>query len=236
MLNLLSQPAVGANIVEHRYASSAALDTECASWGPAWLNATEWAELVAWRNPRRRQEWRRGRMLAKQLVADGLSWRCDWQEIEILRQGKSRRPRISIYGEVQPWSLSISHSARGVLVALSRQPATVVGVDLTDCEPLSPGFVRLWFTAAEVAWLHEQTTPFAANIIWATKEALFKACNRGEGFDPRRTEVLPRRHTYRGLPVDCEVQSRFVDDQVAVVVAAPHTPSIHSELTKRQQP
>lgn len=204
--------------IEQRYAPSALLDCEIAVLGQAWLSPHELVELATWRNPHRRQEWLRGRLLAKQLVADGMSSRCSLQEIEIVQQSDSRRPRVLVHGSEKCWSISISHSARGVLVAVSRRCAITVGADVTDCEPLSTGFVRLWFTPAEIARLRNETAPFVANTFWATKEALYKACNLGEGFDPRRIEVLPDRCNYRGTPIDCHVQSSLVDDQVAVVV------------------
>jgi phosphopantetheinyl transferase (holo-ACP synthase) len=56
--------------------------------------------------------------------------------------------------------------------------------------------------------------------MWAAKEAVYKACNEGEGFAPRDVEVLGHeRCAYRQVPLaGCRVKSWTIDGQLAVIV------------------
>jgi phosphopantetheinyl transferase len=103
--------------------------------------------------------------------------------------GKGRgRPRIRIGGRLVPWSLSIAHTGRGVLVAIADQGSISVGVDLVEPARLGRGFMAQWFTAAERRWLQPGDR---AATAWGVKEAVYKAANRGEAFRPQSMEVFP---------------------------------------------
>jgi phosphopantetheinyl transferase len=198
----------------------------------ACLSLREGGQLERLHNRQRRREWLAGRALAKQLIVEAQSTDIAVHEIEILPSAESRRPQVWICGRAEPCSLSIAHSSRGVLVALGKRAETLVGVDLSERTPLSASFERLWYTADERQWLKETRLPFASNCLWATKEAIFKACNRGEGFDPRQINAVPDSYRYRGVPIPCHVDACVIDDQFAVVatVAKSNTPLSHQFL------
>ncbi len=223
--------------VAHRYSALEAFDAFdalLASGSGALLSDRERAELAAWHDPDRRRSWLAGRLLAKQLVRETWSAAPADSAIEILSlndQRRGRRPRVVCDGQQMPWSLSISHTQRGVLVALSTAPSVAVGVDLAARQDVSAGFVRLWFTPAEQRWLAESTDAHAAATIWAAKEALFKACNRGEGFAPRMIEVLPGgRCSYQQISLPGCLRFWSVDKQIAVLatVKGDHDPNSSS--------
>jgi phosphopantetheinyl transferase len=200
--------------VQARYAPWAELDARSAL---AELSLCEEQQLEQSRHPQRRREWLAGRTLAKQLVAGTCGADLAPQEIEILHSEESRRPRVWIRGRAEPRSLSIAHSSRGVLVALGSRAEILVGADLAEQTPLSASFKRLWFTADERQWLCERSESFAANRLWAAKEALYKACNQGEGFDPRKISAVPGSYRYRGRPVSCPMEVFEIDHQFAVI-------------------
>jgi phosphopantetheinyl transferase len=211
----------GSPRVYTRYRPSDHLELLGGPLGDSWLTRGERAELAAWRDERRRRAWLLGRWCAKQLIAEMVG-DLRAERIEILSRdaaGRVNRPRVWCDGVAQSWSLSISHSHRGVLAALATDPALSVGVDLADCETFSDGFVDLWFTPGERNWFHETQSSSIACFIWAAKEALYKACNHGEGFAPRDVEVLADgKCSYRRLPLaDSRLQFWTIDSHLAVL-------------------
>jgi hypothetical protein len=56
--------------------------------------------------------------------------------------GRPTRPRVLLQGRLQPWSLSLAHSDRFVLVAFSEDPDLAVGVDVTPIQSSGAGFLR----------------------------------------------------------------------------------------------
>ena len=198
-----------------------------------WLSAGEQAELAAWREPGRRRAWLAGRRLAKQLVASHLCIDDPLASIEVLSrdsQGRVNRPRVWRGGVEQSCSLSISHSARGVLVALVAGNEATLGVDLSDAAELSPGLVNLWFTANERAWLDDSGNSDLARYIWCAKEALYKALSQGESFDPRRVEVLSGgRCRYHDAQLNhFGLRSWTIDGQLAVLATVA---TVHSSVS-----
>ena len=114
-------------------------------------------------------------------------------EIEVLATGGVGRPSVWLRGARLPWSISIAHDEASVFVAASSSARHFVGVDLTSTQGPDAATIRLWCTAAERDWLlrlDAARTARAAAFIWAAKESLFKAIG-GQGFDPRRIEILP---------------------------------------------
>ncbi len=211
--------------IDRRYAP---LEASIAHAAP-WLSDREQAELATWRDPGRRTAWLVGRTLAKQLVADretapsgdaGATPRIDILSRD--EAGRVNRPRIWCDGVARPWSLSISHTRRGVLAVLSTATGVALGVDLTEADSFSDRFVGLWFTPAERAWFGETQSTTTGQFIWAAKEAIYKACNTGESFAPRDVEVRADgrcryRDTWRD---DCRLQSWNLDGQLAVLAVA----------------
>ena len=213
--------------IHRRYCAVETFDSK--RLGDAWLGRRERAELATWRDQRRRCAWLLGRMLAKQLIATLLSDDLPATAIEILSRdslGRVNRPRVWCEGTPRSWSLSISHSDRGVLVALSTDDYVSLGVDVAQPTQFSDAFVELWFTTAERDWFRDTHSASIACFIWAAKEALYKACNEGESFAPRNVEVLPDgRCSYRQAPVaGCHLQSWTVDSHLAVLASVTKQP------------
>jgi phosphopantetheinyl transferase len=137
------------------------------------------------------------------------------------------RPQVRVRGLPPSACLSISHSDESVLVAVCGAPGARVGVDLAAMEPPGPGFLRMWFTAGEQAWLRRAGRD-QAPVLWAVKEAVYKAANEGEPFKPRRVEVLPGASggyacAYLGEAVGagCRIRTMPFDRYVAAVVTMP---------------
>lgn len=220
---------------------------EIAAWaeglGPDWLGRRERDELARWRDPGRRQAWQAGRLLAKRMILDGLGaaearpgGRAPDRQakmgfapsrIEILSrdgQGRPVRPRVRMDGCELPCSLSISHTAQRVGVALAMAHGVSVGIDLTPLAEYGEGFLEMWFTPAERAALRP-AGPDTAATFWAVKEAVFKACSAGEKFAPRCVEVRPAGTgfacTYRGVEVSdlAEIRTLAAHGHAAAIVA-----------------
>jgi phosphopantetheinyl transferase len=210
----------------YRYRSAATLDAIWARDGCSMLSPRERVEMVAWRNPHRRLAWLQGRILAKQLVASCISSRGPAPDtIEILSRdgdGRVNRPQLWCDAVRQQMSLSISHTERGVLVAVSTSNDESLGVDMTVCQPLPAGLGRTWFARSEQQWLADSGSAGIGCFIWAAKEALYKACNRGESFDPRAVEILPDGPSrYCGVArTDVRLRSWDIDGHVAVMATA----------------
>ena len=87
--------------------------------------------------------------------------------------------------------------------------------------PYRAGFTRLWFTRAEQEWFDRGGASEIGCLLWAAKEAVFKACNRGESFEPAAIEILPcGAGTYRGAALtSLRLRSWEVDGHVAVVAS-----------------
>jgi phosphopantetheinyl transferase len=112
-------------------------------------------------------------------------------QIEILsRDGEGRgiAPVVQVAGRRDHRSLSISHTDRGVVVALANRVR--VGVDLVDLGGLDPAALGFWFTEQEKSELDLDNRHTAA-ILWAAKEAVFKATN-GSKFVPQQIQLRHR--------------------------------------------
>jgi phosphopantetheinyl transferase len=211
--------------VDRRYCAAPMFDATSDRQVDSWLSPRERSEFAVWRDSRRRRAWLMGRMLGKQLVAANLADALPSMSIEILSltgAGRGTRPRIWCDGVEQSWSLSVSHTHRGVLAALCMKEGISIGVDVVAAKTFSDGFVQLWFTPAEQAWFRDAQCSQIACFIWAAKEALYKACNDGESFAPRNIEVLPDGQcSYRQVPLqDHGLQSWSIDGQIAVMATA----------------
>jgi 4'-phosphopantetheinyl transferase EntD len=166
-----------------------------------WLSADERATYSAMRSPERRATWLAGRILAKRLLkecagaaGDSLAARhADELHIESrsMNPGHGERPTLSIDGLSQSCAISIAHSARGVLAAVGLDATLSLGVDLAERTDAQQA-LQWTFTAGERAWLARGSqNSDRPEQLWALKEALYKACQGGEGFAPQKIEVVP---------------------------------------------
>ncbi len=151
--------------------------------------------------------------------------------------GRGSRPRIVLKGRELDWSLSISHNERGVLAVLCTADACSLGVDLASKTARSAGFLRLWFTLNERRWIAADPARRTA-IVWAMKEATYKACQAGESWSPRDIEI----RALCGNRFACIFQDRLlqplwtdvleIDDQIAALVCLPRTSSRQIEPSR----
>jgi len=221
----------------YSYAEIGRLRTLFGAGGVDWLSANERRALERLREPSRRDAWLAGRLLAKQLLAtalslDNSSWAASnharygqgnsagvfpaqplldvpagkYRNMEIVSAGA--RPRVSIGNRRLDRSLSIAHTGRGVLVALSRKPGISLGIDLVEPGLCGPGFADAWFTPSERHWLSSGKSCGSATI-WAIKEAVYKAVNRGEPFYPRSFETLAGRRGVYGCSFQRQGHTHF---------------------------
>jgi phosphopantetheinyl transferase len=212
-------------LFQSKYTSLDELRSQFALHDDRSLSVVERQELGRWRDHARREAWVLGRLLSKRLIVAALGQRqLPLAQIEIRsRDDRDRgiRPRIRIAGELQPWSLSISHSDRGILVALSTVPGTHLGIDLAPIGVFRPSFLSLWFTEREQVWL-TYSEPDEIAAAWAIKEAVYKAANIGDSFAPQTIEVERRPGgrwgcIYRGIDLSeiCDIEAWTVDRQAA---------------------
>lgn len=207
------------------YASFETLRDQAAVEDPRNLSESEQAELDQLRDPTRRAAWHCGRVLLKRLLREQLpDLVAVGDRIEICSRndaGKSVRPTVRVNGTPLDVCLSISHSDRGVLVALATDRR--LGVDLVDLSRFAPGSLDAWFTESELQHL-TAVAPKQQAVLWGIKEAVYKAANTGEPFAPKSIEVVMSggdfRCTYRGRDFgdDCRIRVSEVDGHVAVFV------------------
>ncbi len=193
-----------------------------------WLGADEHGEYDRLHDANRRRQWLAGRWLAKQLMlhAAGADDLAEWQILTRSQRGQGVRPQVFRRGRELDWTLSISHSDRGVLVAMASDPAVCVGVDLATSVPASAAFRRLWFTPAEQRWLADDPQR-RTRVLWTIKEATYKVAHAGEAWNPLQIEVRPESFdhfdcVYRGqLLRRLTLKLHEIDEQLAAVACLP---------------
>ncbi len=202
-----------------------------------WISPAETDELWQINDQQRRSQWMAGRRMAKQMIM-GLTPGLDWSDVEILSRWRRRghRPQVRVRGDLMDWSLSISHTSVGVLVGLAFDKEMSLGVDLAREVPTDERFRQMWFTPREKRWLAGAPTS-RTPILWALKEAVFKAGNGGQAWSPRGIEIVPRKPSEYEVTLfghRLELQSvdlRAIDDQLAATVCLPREPSSCVELS-----
>lgn len=190
-----------------------------------WLGGEELREFDRIRNTARQQQWLAGRLLSRELLAEAFSLDSD-QKLQILSRDDRNlgvSPRVLIEGRELNCGLSIAHSQRGVLVAVSAARSLAIGVDLCEGLVATPGFLRLWFTAAEQNWIQADSS--RAATVWAIKEAVYKALSQGAAWNPREVEVLPAAESsfacrYQGRKVPLTLNVFELDRHVAAIASA----------------
>ena len=162
--------------------------------GDAWLGAEERATLARLRAPRRRRDFRLGRLAARRAVAllDGRLAGAGTGTLEV-RRGPGGAPWACREGVPVDATLSISHSDGWAAAAV--QPGRVrLGCDVESVAPRSPGFSADYFTPAEQAFLGgggPGEAALRATLLWSAKESVMKALGEGLRLAPRGVEVLP---------------------------------------------
>lgn len=213
-----------------------------------WLSADERAASGAMRSAERRASWLAGRILAKRLLLEAARTaghplaerRADELHVESrsTNPGHGERPTLIVGGCDQPCAISIAHSQRGVLAAVSLDTTLLLGVDLV--EPALANHRLQWtFTPGERAWLAAGSDDaHRPEQLWAMKEALYKACQRGEGFSPQSIEVVPGQlpcYPNLDLTLDLrELQCWRVDGHLAALatVQAPRAVATTMEVPR----
>jgi phosphopantetheinyl transferase len=216
-----------------RHSTIEAIDQICCLEGDRWLAPGESRHYARLRDPQRRRGWLAGRVLCKRLLAESVpEVAVDPRRAEIYSQdtlGRGMRPSVVIDGGVLPWHLSISHTEIAVMVALSATPGETVGADLVRVQPPPAGWMRVWFDREEQE-LADRGGPSTASVLWAVKEAVYKACNHGEAFAPRQFRVrrLPGGYAcyYRNVDLSdgCAIQTWHLGSHVAALAVAGRAP------------
>jgi phosphopantetheinyl transferase len=226
--------------IRSSYASLAELPAQNAAAAELWLSP---AERRAWHrmgSHERRATWLAGRIVAKRLLGECLAEQNDHPgtpvpaEIHIETRsadaGHGQRPCIFVQDRSLDWALSIAHTVRGVLAAVATEPGVTLGVDLVCYQDRPARRLEWCFTAAERRWL--AAGPAHRRLpeqIWAMKEALYKACQQGEGFAPGQIEVVPGADPrYPAIEPPRAVRSLQgwrVDGQFAALAVAAREPS-----------
>ena len=218
--------------VEYRCASAAELSGWTRRPLAAWLGLRELAELGSWRDTARRAQWLAGRALAKEMLLDRYPLAGgEPTRIEILSrddQGRSQSPRLWMADQALPWAISIAHTPQAAAVAICTTPGYRVGIDVVAST--SRPVVGRWFTPAEQRWLrHTRTDP---SLVWAAKEAVYKALAAGEPFVPLAIELIPGASgdwmaTYGGhrLGERCSLHAWSASEHTAVLAIVQTSPT-----------
>ena len=220
-------------IVNIRYAPLGQLLEECQHSSREWLGIDERREFDRLSDCNRRTQWLAGRWASKSLLrqAAGIANGANLQILTRDERGRGVRPGIFLDGRDLPWTLSISHSESAVLIGLAPKSEFSIGVDLVKPGRRGDAFQQMWYTAGERRWVAEdlgsEDPGNRAMTIWALKEAIYKAINSGESWDPRQIEILPRasRHfgcRYRGQMMGTLLLNlSTIDKHIAAVVCLP---------------
>jgi 4'-phosphopantetheinyl transferase len=158
-----------------------------------WLSSNEIQWQSGFRFPKRRNEWRLGRWIAKCAVAASIDHSPAFSEIEV-RPSPCGAPEVSYAGAPLPVSISISHRAGRACCALANGSLSI-GCDLEVVEPRSPAFLSDYFTPEEECFLNqfphvEQSR--VATLLWSAKESALKALRTGLRADTRSVSVHMR--------------------------------------------
>ena len=181
--------------IDIRYAAALPTSETVSSTAQSWLSASErsvWARL---RSNSRKRTWLAGRILAKKLLLSrhSLLADCDPQQISVVSSNATARgvPPIVLADRVAVrCALSIAHTELGAIVAFTENCSVRVGADLVPTGlKLRQGFLKTWFSPREVADILQSRQSIPAAALWSVKEAVYKACNQGDPFVPRRIEV-----------------------------------------------
>lgn len=154
--------------------------------GDHWLSPFERNHLATLRFPKRRADWLLGRATAKATVLQHLNTNLSHSQISI-QAAADGAPEVWIHGQIQPLTLSISHSGGAAFCAVTPS-GTPMGCDLETVEPRSDQFIEDYFTEAQAAHilsLKGEDKALAATLHWSALESALKALRCGLRRDTR---------------------------------------------------
>ncbi|MEK6985341.1 MAG: SDR family NAD(P)-dependent oxidoreductase [Candidatus Thermoplasmatota archaeon] len=168
---------------------------------------------------KRADEWRAGRLAAKQVAVDthpGTSLR----DFEVRGDDKGK-PRLFLEGSDTGLQLSITHRDGLALAALSDAP---IGIDLETVEERPQAFLEEAFSVNELRHLLSAADAKAeVACMWAAKEAALKRAGVGLKADLRAHQVIPDGSggaTVEGPTGRVGVRFFMLDGKVLAVSAA----------------
>lgn len=156
--------------------------------GDAWLGPKERVVQEALRVPKRRSDWRMGRLAAKRLLTDLVGVQA-FERIEVVAADDGA-PEAFVDGFPLDLSLSISH--RGDLAAAATRRGGRVGCDLERVEPRTQRFIEDYFTESERGAIEQTEASLRVRhvaLTWSAKESALKALRVGLRRDTRRVDV-----------------------------------------------
>jgi phosphopantetheinyl transferase (holo-ACP synthase) len=185
------------------------------------LTPAEQSVLAGWPAEKRRQDWLLGRIAAKQAVRAAYAREGspppDWTEVEV-GSSEDGAPRLVIAGEPDGLAVSLTHG-HGRAAGWALRPGEgggLPGVDLEQVRPRRLGTLRFYLHEDERSWVRALPgsevdpppaegpwTPrdLAAIVLWALKEAAFKALQppRGTGLLDVAVELETPYDAERGV-------------------------------------
>jgi phosphopantetheinyl transferase len=198
----------------------------------AHFTAKERATHTAFPVEKRRDEWRAGRLAAKQAM---MAQQPGLSALDIEVQGDDKgRPRFFVKGQESALWLSISHRAGHALAAVSTAP---VGVDLETIEDRPRSFLEEAFAVVELKALLAADDPkLVATAMWSAKEAALKRAGVGLKADLRAHVVTADGHggaVVEGPHGRFGVRFFMVEGKVCAVSAPVLDPPIKAKAGKR---
>ncbi len=163
-------------------------------------------------HPQTKQNWITGRFLVKQLLSQkygGTLEPCSCLTIHSKdKMGRGCKPYlIDSRACYLPYIFSISHAENAVAVAVSNIPNSEIGIDITQLGSVSPVVQRQYFTESEIQLLQQcPAMSFLPELIWASKEAAFKA-----NIDSNKVPFRPKEYLVK-VKVPETIQSAKSDD------------------------
>ncbi|MEA3203384.1 MAG: hypothetical protein QOI63_1059, partial [Thermoplasmata archaeon] len=152
------------------------------------FSAAEKAQHAKFTVPKRAQEWRAGRLAAKQAVAQMVPARP--ADVEV-RGDETGKPMVFVAGQPADLRLSLTHRDGLAVAAVAAAP---LGIDLESVEPKPQSFLEEAFALSELKGLMEASArgeDIAVQVacLWTAKEAALKRAGVGLRSDLRAHEV-----------------------------------------------
>ncbi len=161
-----------------------------------WFSEEELRETDRYRLEKRREEWKRSRIAAKQLAFErGI--------IAAPRAGRIEERRIG------GWFVSLSHSAPYAAAAIDTKP---IGIDVETLRSISESAAHLFLTDQEEEVMRACRIPHRLLHFWAAKEAEWKR-HGGVIETLKRVPLSFEKETAAGLRFD-RVETRLIADVV----------------------
>lgn len=157
-----------------------------------WLSVAEHSRYDAYTKLRRREAWLTGRRIAKSLIAESLQWKGSLRRLHLESvdgQGRPTRPIVYLDGKRSEINVSISHNDHQAVVALGKD-GWHVGCDVEASIEPTESFAKLWLGKSERTWEAVGGYSSQMSILWAMKEACYKALGGGLAFAPRRWDSV----------------------------------------------